>query len=407
MAHIFISYAPENFEYAEEVKRRLERVGFSVWVDSNNPEQVSAGKDWRQDIDEAIREAFALVAVITPQSRAFEYVTYEWTFALGVGVRVLPTMFEATPLPPRLRGLQWLDFSDPRKRPWDKLLGAVKETQSIYEFNRSSSGGPQSLQPLIAAMSSSNPDDLRKAFADITHMNDWTAREALVTIMRHPAQNMRTAAALALARAGDARATTTLMDALLRGSLDVQTAALRALMDINPERMLELVLKTLSNDEQRVKFTSDLIEVAIPRHVFISYSRRDEAMMVRLRDDMQDERLIVWTDEALTPGDPSWQMAIESAIENAGCVVVVLSPEAKKSEWVRAELQYAHMHKVTIFPLLARGDEATAVPLSLTGAQFLDVRNEAKYASGVPKLIAHLQRYLRRLGAGSVQNAIE
>lgn len=398
MAHIFISYAPENFEYAEEMKRRLERGGFTVWVDSNNPEQVSAGKDWRQEIDEAIRDAFALIAVMTPLARAFEYMTYEWTFALGVGVRVLPTAFEPTPLPQRLRGLQSLDFSDPRKRPWDKLFQILKETQMTHEFNRRTASTPDGLKPLMAAMNSSDPNDLRKAVADIAHMDDWTAREALVNIMRHPAQNIRTAAALALARAGDARATTTLMDALMRGSTDVQTAALRALVDINPERVLELVLITLRDDEQRVMFTAELIQEAIPKHIFMSYSRRDAAIMVRLRDDMQDERLIVWTDEALTPGDPSWQMAIENAIENAGCVVVILSPDAKKSEWVRAELQYAQMHKVTVFPLLARGNEATAVPLALTGAQFLDVRSENLYAAGVPKLIVHLQRFLRRLG---------
>lgn len=397
MAHIFISYAPENFEYAEEMKRRLERGGFTVWIDTN-PEQVSAGKDWRQEIDEAIRDAFALIAVMTPLARAFEYMTYEWTFALGVGVRVLPTAFEPTPLPPRLRGLQSLDFSDPRKRPWDKLFQILKETQMTHEFNRRTSNTPEGLKPLMAAMTSSDPNDLRKAVADIAHMDDWTAREALVNIMRHPAQNIRTAAALALARAGDARATTTLMDALMRGSTDVQTAALRALVDINPERVLELVLITLRDDEQRVMFTAELIQEAIPKHIFMSYSRRDAAIMVRLRDDMQDERLIVWTDEALTPGDSSWQMAIENAIENAGCVVVILSPDAKKSEWVRAELQYAQMQKVTIFPLLARGNEATAVPLALTGAQFLDVRSENLYAAGVPKLIVHLQRFLRRLG---------
>ncbi|MBL8161005.1 MAG: TIR domain-containing protein [Anaerolineae bacterium] len=402
MAHVFISYAPENFEYAEEVQRRLERDGISVWVDTTRPEQVSDGKDWRQELDDAIRAAFALLVISTPQGSAFDYVAYEWTFALGVGVRVIPLLFEPVTLPPRLRGLPALDCTNPARRPWVALLRLLREVQSEHEFNRQAARTPDSLRPMMAAFQSDDPADLRTALASIEKMDDWAARETLVNIMRHPAQNVRTAAALALARSGDSRTVPTLMEALLRGdNREIQTAALRALIEVNPDKMLEIVLDALKDDQKRTRVSAELVEQSIPSHVFLSYSRRDTAMMFRLRDDMQEERILVWTDEALTPGDPSWQVAIENAIESAGCVVVLFSPDAKKSPWVRAELEYARVHNIQIFPLLAAGSEADALPLGYTGMQFLDVRNETLYKAGIPRLITHLQRFLRRVATNS------
>ena len=43
------------------------------------------GSDWRQEIDRAIRDSFVLIVVVSPDSKASEYVTYEWAFALGLG----------------------------------------------------------------------------------------------------------------------------------------------------------------------------------------------------------------------------------------------------------------------------------------------------------------------------------
>src|SRR5262249_9184032 len=93
-------------------------------------------------------------------------------------------------------------------------------------------------------------------------------------------------------------------------------------------------------------------------HVFLSYPREDTAMMERIRDDLRSKGLTVWTDENLKPGTSSWKDAIEKAIENAGCVVVILSPDAKQSEWVKKEIDYAvEVCDLRIFPVLVRGDK--------------------------------------------------
>ncbi|MBL8162157.1 MAG: toll/interleukin-1 receptor domain-containing protein [Anaerolineae bacterium] len=126
--------------------------------------------------------------------------------------------------------------------------------------------------------------------------------------------------------------------------------------------------------------------------VFLSYSRKDSAIMQRLRDDCAAAGLSVWTDAGIEPGTPLWKDSIERAIETAGCLIVILSPDSKQSEWVKRELDYAHAQRKPIFPVLARGDESSAVPFALSGTQFVDLQQH--YAAGVQQLIAAVRERL-------------
>jgi formylglycine-generating enzyme required for sulfatase activity len=136
-------------------------------------------------------------------------------------------------------------------------------------------------------------------------------------------------------------------------------------------------------------------ETAESRHIFLSYGREDSEIMRRLRDDLRAGGLTVWTDENLQPGTPSWKDAIEGAIEQAGALVVILSPDAKDSAWVERELDYARNQEVRIFPVLARGDSRKAIPLELVSAQWVDLRSGANYALGVQRLIGAIAEHLR------------
>lgn len=126
MAHIFISYNHEDGDFTEVLRSKLEQTGFIIWTDA----ALRGGEDWRKGIDQAIREAFSLIAVITPEAKASEYVTYEWAFAVGAKVKVIPIMLKRTNLHPRLESLQYLDFTDRQLRPWDELISVLKEAES-------------------------------------------------------------------------------------------------------------------------------------------------------------------------------------------------------------------------------------------------------------------------------------
>lgn len=118
MAQVFISYKHDDGDFALILKDRIEQAGFDGWIDDN----LQAGEDWREMIDRAIRESMAVVVVLSPESVASEYVTYEWAFALGAGVPVVPVLLKPTPLHPRLEELQFLDFTNRRARPWTQLI---------------------------------------------------------------------------------------------------------------------------------------------------------------------------------------------------------------------------------------------------------------------------------------------
>jgi hypothetical protein len=129
--------------------------------------------------------------------------------------------------------------------------------------------------------------------------------------------------------------------------------------------------------------TGPLAHPQDPCDVFLSYSRKAREAMLRIRIKLQEHQLSVWTDENLTPGTPLWRQSIETAIEKAGCVVVILSPDSKTSPWVQRELDYASTQDKPIIPLLVRGDEKTAIPLTLISAQWADLReqHDAEFAN--------------------------
>jgi hypothetical protein len=121
----FISHAREDGDFAELLKLRMEKEGLTAWIDI---ERLNVGEDWRLEIDTAIRRTPALIVVVTPAARQSEYVTYEWAFAWGADVPVIPILLKETPMHPRLESLQYLDFTNPIARPWNKLLDALATT---------------------------------------------------------------------------------------------------------------------------------------------------------------------------------------------------------------------------------------------------------------------------------------
>ncbi|MBZ0288929.1 MAG: TIR domain-containing protein [Anaerolineae bacterium] len=137
--------------------------------------------------------------------------------------------------------------------------------------------------------------------------------------------------------------------------------------------------------------------------VFLSYSRKDRELMRVIRKTLEEHHIIVWSDESLEPGAPSWRSDVQNAIENTRCVVAILSPDAKDSEWVNEELNYAKIRKARIFTILARGDESNAIPFGMTGVQWIDMRTdfvegiqELVYEKATARLVASINEFLGR-----------
>jgi formylglycine-generating enzyme required for sulfatase activity len=75
--------------------------------------------------------------------------------------------------------------------------------------------------------------------------------------------------------------------------------------------------------------------------VFISYKREDRAPAERLATALRLEGFTVWWDDRLTPEKPFDEL-IESEISQASVVLVLWSPIAVGSSWVRSEAHYGN-----------------------------------------------------------------
>jgi hypothetical protein len=128
------------------------------------------------------------------------------------------------------------------------------------------------------------------------------------------------------------------------------------------------------------------------KHVFISYAQADTVTMRTIVSRCRSRKYNCWVDECgLVPGTPSWQKRIEQAIEEATCVVVLLSPASKGSEWVRLEVSYAKQFGLNVLPILLSGDNRTSVPIGLTETQYADATHD--FERGVDALLKWLGEF--------------
>lgn len=105
--------------------------------------------------------------------------------------------------------------------------------------------------------------------------------------------------------------------------------------------------------------------------VFLSYTRVDNDLMQRVKDKLTAGGIKVWTDENLIPGTKDWEDDIEKAIWGAHAFVVVMTPDAKRSQWVNNEISFADQAGVTIFPVLGRGNLKHVTTLRLVNRQWV------------------------------------
>jgi HEAT repeat protein len=218
MSHIFISYNQEDADFAAVLMTNLEKAGFDTWMDKS---RLRAGSDWSQEIDQGIFTALAVVLVMSPDSRASEYVTYEWSCAIGAGVRVVPLLRRETQIHPRLGRLQYLDFHG-NVRPWDDLIRELESIKAEGKFRWTPPRDtPPHLQRAMADLDSANIDDRRHSLAVLNESDHEIAVLALRRALTHPFRDVRGRAAVGLASRNDSAAAS---EASMRALIDSLTS---------------------------------------------------------------------------------------------------------------------------------------------------------------------------------------
>src|SRR5512138_976882 len=123
------------------------------------------------------------------------------------------------------------------------------------------------------------------------------------------------------------------------------------------------------------------------KDIFISYSRRDQEFVTRLASDLNEHVAGVWFDQsAIQPGE-KWRDEIMEGIRECKAFVLVLSPDAMESQYVREEVQQALALGKTIFPVIYRAAKWTGEFEALVrDIQTLDLRS-GSYTDNFQKLV--------------------
>src|SRR5512141_423104 len=90
------------------------------------------------------------------------------------------------------------------------------------------------------------------------------------------------------------------------------------------------------------------------KDIFISYSRRDTEFVTRLAGDLNARVAGVWFDQTAIQMGENWHDEIMEGINECKAFLLVLSPDAAESKYVREEVNKALELGQTIFPILYR-----------------------------------------------------
>jgi CheY-like chemotaxis protein len=105
-------------------------------------------------------------------------------------------------------------------------------------------------------------------------------------------------------------------------------------------------------------------------YVFISYSHKDSDYTHKLAEEMEKHHIPVWIDDRIDYGT-RWPQVIQEKIDTCGVFVLIMSDNARASDWVNNELTYALGKHKRVFPLLLKGE----IWLAVASIQYVNVRN--------------------------------
>lgn len=317
---VFLTHASNDKPAVRELYRRLVISGFDVWLDE---EKLLPGQDWRVEISRAVRASDVVLICLSKNSVAKEgFVQKEIKTAIDIAEELpegtfflIPVKLEECQVPNRLNKLHWVN---------------------LYE-----NGGYEKLAQALSIRANTLTESTTK----------------LSTYLAETLQISLTMAQREMARVEQ-----------LATEYTVLSIPIHLVKELDEKRQIVNQIETELSKLMPSSKRSGAETSSFSGHdIFLSYSRKDTEIMLRIKADFEREGFSVWVDQTeLELGTVAWETKIQDALERTDCVVVLMSPDSKQSTWVMNELSYAERHNVRIFPVLARGSEVDAVPFRLS-----------------------------------------
>lgn len=104
---VMISYSHEQSDFLKSLLWRLRAANINPWIDQ---EGVLAGKPWRQELSDAVRQCEILLPILSPAFLASDPCRFEVMLARSFGKKIVPIMVEECtkeiPKYPETKGLE-------------------------------------------------------------------------------------------------------------------------------------------------------------------------------------------------------------------------------------------------------------------------------------------------------------
>ena len=113
-------------------------------------------------------------------------------------------------------------------------------------------------------------------------------------------------------------------------------------------------------------------------HLFISHSTKDvDFVLEHLKRPSASLGIDAWCSATDMRLAADWEHQIRQELTRSDWFIVVLSPDAAKSEWVQAETHWALEYKRgRVIPVMARGCDPSDVHIRLGTLQYIDFRTD-------------------------------
>ena len=120
---------------------------------------------------------------------------------------------------------------------------------------------------------------------------------------------------------------------------------------------------------------------------FLSYSRSDQELALRLATYVRAQGIGLWVDQLDIRPSEHWDRAIERAVSKCRGIVVVLSPRSVASDNVADEISFAIDGGKSVLPVMI---ERCSLPLRITRMQVIDATGN--YDKALEECVAELRR---------------
>lgn len=128
MCQIFISYSRKDIHFVRHLAKQLEEASFDVWWDTSD---LAGGDTWTRNIQAALRKSEYCIVVLSPDSMESVWVEKEYTYAIGLGIKIIPILYRDCELPMALSNVHYIDFQrDCRELGLQQLLAVLKASES-------------------------------------------------------------------------------------------------------------------------------------------------------------------------------------------------------------------------------------------------------------------------------------